>query len=235
MNKLFLLISTTILFYGCSSTYIIQNDYLADNQLNSKLNEKQCEITLTNGDIYIGSIIEVNSNYAAWYNTNNSNESILQPTAEIHSITLIDRSSGMGTGFGYGFLSGALVGGLIGKGNEKKGGGGGYGPNINFLRGPGPTAFGAIAGGICGGILGASYGTIGGDRDTYILNDHVESIDKYLTVEMKSILDDTKQSIFFEWKNKKIHLPKSEIIERIEVDNKIYFRVNEVTYNAYFK
>jgi len=172
MKKLFLLISTTILFYSCSSTHMINRNYPAYKELNDNLEGEECEITLTDGQIYVGSDIEIKRDSILWYDSNNPNNIFIQPTSDIHRIMYIDRLLGMGVGIGFGSLFGMAMGGLIGNCFEKSEPKDRTKNSFMDLDNIGPSAgvIGLVIGVSSGVLIGGSYGVIRGERKIFILN-----------------------------------------------------------------
>jgi amino acid transporter len=86
-------------------------------------------------------------------------------------------------------------------------------------------------------IIGIVIGVLNGHINNYILNEPqiTPTLKKIYTIEVTSIINETEKFITVLWGDKEIRVPKSEIIKRIEVDNKIYFIVTEETYSIYFE
>jgi len=303
MKIIFLLILTTIIFYGCSSTYTIKYNYSAYKELNDNLegeeceitltngdiyegrniivmsdsiimwnnldatkniitkptalihdiiysdkSKKECKITLTNGDVYVGENIEIGLDFTSWYELNEKNKKIVKSKSEIHKIMYIDRSSAMEKGFAFGLLIGGGLGYLVGAQNESGGSGGsGYGPNISG----GETAVGAIIGSLSGIILGVSYGAIRGDREIYILNPLIDFYPtpiipiaptkiekeegKIRLLEIKKIINETEKYITVLWGFKKIKISKSDILDINKNNDEIAIKMTGENYEQYFK
>jgi len=233
-----LFLISVFLFSSCSSTLLVKNSDSAYEKLNSKLINEKCKITLTNGEISYGKYIVLQRDSLTWQNANNPEKTIIIPISMINKIEIADHIAGMGKGMWFGVLFGGVVGSLIGMSKENSGSSGeqsGWGPGKVEDIGGLPTLIGLIGGASAGFLIGGSYGAILGERETFLINTPVQSDEKFYTIEIRSILNDTEKSIFIKWKNKNIRLPKSIIKERIDIDNKTYFRVDEIAYMTYFK
>jgi len=239
MKTYTLLVILVILFSSCSSTLLVKNSDSAYEKLNSRLKNEKCEITLTNGEISYGKYNFLQRDSLTWQNANNPEKTITIPISMINKIETADHIAGMGKGMWFGVLFGGVVGSLIGLSKENSGSSGGQsgwgGPGkVEDIAGL-PTLIGLISGTSAGFLLGGSYGVIHGERETFLINDPIQSSEKFYTIEIEEILDEKKKSIFIKWNYKNIRIPKSQILERINIDNNTYFRIDELTYNKYFR
>jgi hypothetical protein len=244
MKYLILLLSIKIICSGCSSKYMINRNYSTYKELNNELEGEEVTIELLNGDEITAENVKISYDSSSWAELKLSygfwipNDSCRTPTSNIKMISFKNNSKGAWEWMGWGALIGLPTGALIGwnvTSGDRFFSRDGSGESLEGIG----IAIGGLVGLGSGLIIGPAFGAIVGHKETYILNDPVELdlglSEAYFTVEIKSILEETKQSIFFEWENKIIHMPKSEIKERIDIDNNIYFRVDELTYITYFK
>jgi len=233
-----------LFFSACSSTLFIKNDESAYKELNNKLEGKECEIALTNGDVYICSDIDIDSELSSWFESNSLNKIIVKLTKEIKKITFYNTSTGADKGSFLGVILGGVLGGLIGFNASPL-----NGEYFETLF----TVLGSAIGIVGGGLLGGTFGAIKADKNIYILNTKNEiqnepkiiqvledsTIEKssleIFTIEVHSIIKETEKSLTVLWGIKEIEIPKSEIMKKIENENKILIKISKESYITYFE
>jgi len=231
MKYNFLCFLMIILISSCSSTILIKKNDASLEELNKELEDEEVTIKLLNGDeITAVNVIVLEDSIYFEREKSDSNhfvptEKRTVPIWKINKISYSNNTKGVEDWMGLGLLIGTSAG-LLTAWDMCKGGGmipEGYG-----------IAIGGVAGFLSGLVLGPPFGAVIGHQETYIFSEAVTSSEKYVTIEIEEILEEKKKSIILNWKDKIIYLPKSKIVERIAIDNRTYFRIDELSYNKYF-
>jgi len=93
MKTLGLFLISFILLSACSSTLLLTHTPTMFEELNAKLKNKECEIILTNGEVFIGKDLIVNQDSIKWSILNPTINQINKPTYLIQKINYLDKTN----------------------------------------------------------------------------------------------------------------------------------------------